>query len=102
MYAVIKTGGKQYKVAEGEVIYIEKLDAAEGSEVSFEVVAGQDEKQFYVGAPTVASAKVTAKVLKNGRAKKLTVFTYKPKKGCKRKLGHRQLYSKVQIKKISF
>ena len=102
MYAVIKTGGKQYKVSEGEAIYIEKLDLAEGSEVEFEVVAGHDGKRFHVGSPLVESAKVTGKVLKNGKAKKVTVFTYKPKKGSKRKLGHRQMYTKVQIEKISF
>ena len=102
MYAVIKTGGKQYKVSEGEAIYIEKLDLAEGGEVEFEVVAGHDGKSFHVGSPLVESAKVTGKVLKNGKAKKVTVFTYKPKKGSKRKLGHRQMYTKVQIEKISF
>lgn len=102
MYAVIKTGGKQYKVSEGEAIYIEKLDLAEGSEVEFEVVAGHDGKSFHVGSPLVESAKVTGKVLKNGKAKKVTVFTYKPKKGSKRKLGHRQMYTKVQIEKINF
>ena len=102
MYAVIKTGGKQYKVSEGEAIYIEKLDLAEGSEVEFEVVAGHDGKSFHVGSPLVESAKVTGKVLKHGKAKKVTVFTYKPKKGSKRKLGHRQMYTKVQIEKISF
>lgn len=102
MYAVIKTGGKQYKVSEGEAIYIEKLDLAEGSEVEFEVVAGHDGKSFHVGSPLVESAKVTGKVLKNGKARKVTVFTYKPKKGSKRKLGHRQMYTKVQIEKISF
>ena len=102
MYAVIKTGGKQYKVSEGEAIYLEKLDLAEGSEVEFEVVAGHDGKSFHVGSPLVESAKVTGKVLKNCKAKKVTVFTYKPKKGSKRKLGHRQMYTKVQIEKISF
>lgn len=102
MYAVIKTGGKQYKVAENEVIYIEKLDVFEGSNVDFEVVAGQDDKGFYIGNTLPRSAKVTGTVLKNGKAKKVTVFTYKPKKGCKSKMGHRQMYSKVQIQKISF
>lgn len=102
MYAVIKTGGKQYKVSEGQEIYIEKLDVAEGSEVEFEIVAGHDGKKFYVGNPLLTKAKVSGKVLKNGKAKKITVFTYKPKKGCKRKLGHRQIYTKVQIEKISF
>lgn len=102
MYAVIKTGGKQYKVAENDTIYIEKLDVSEGSNVDFEVVAGQDDKGFYIGNALPSSAKVTGTVLKNGKAKKVTVFTYKPKKGCKRKMGHRQMYSKVQIQKISF
>ncbi len=102
MYAVIKTGGKQYKVSESDVIYIEKLDLAEGSEVEFEVVAGHDGKSLKVGTPLVDSAKVVGKVLKNGKAKKITVFTYKPKKSSKRKLGHRQMYTKVQIEKISF
>ncbi len=102
MYAVIKTGGKQYKVSVGDVIYVEKLDAVENTEVSFEVIAGQDEKGFHVGNPVISSASVSGKILKNGKGKKITVFTYKPKKSCKRKLGHRQLYSKVQIEKISF
>jgi len=102
MYAVIKTGGKQYKVSEGQEIYIEKLDLAEGTEVDFEVVAGHDDSKFHIGAPIVQGAKVVGKVLKNGKAKKITVFTYKPKKGSKRKLGHRQMYTKVQIEKISF
>ncbi len=102
MYAVIKTGGKQYKVSVGDIIYVEKLDAVENTEVNFEVIAGQDEKGFYVGNPVIDFAVVSGKVLKNGKGKKITVFTYKPKKSCKRKLGHRQLYSKVQIEKISF
>ena len=102
MYAVIKTGGKQYKVSENDVIYIEKLDVSEGSNINFEIVAGQDDKGFYIGNTLPNSAKVTGTVLKNGKAKKVTVFTYKPKKGCKRKMGHRQMYSKVQIQKISF
>lgn len=101
MYAVIKTGGKQYKVSENDVIYIEKLDLAEGSKVNFEVVAGHNGKSLEVGNPILSSASVTGKVLKNGKAKKITVFTYKPKKSSKRKLGHRQMYTKVQIEKIS-
>jgi len=102
MYAVIKTGGKQYKVSVGDVIYIEKLDVSENSEVNFEVVAGQDDKGFYVGNPVLNTAKVSGKVVKNGKGKKITVFTYKPKKSCKRKMGHRQCYSKVQIESINF
>ena len=102
MYAVIKTGGKQYKVSEGDIIYVEKLDISEDSDVNFEIVAGQDDNGFYFGNSIPNSAKVLGKVLKNGKSKKITVLTYKPKKGCKRKMGHRQIYSKVQIQKISF
>ena len=102
MYAIIVTGGKQYKVSQGDVIYIEKLDESEGTVVDFKVIAGQDEQGFHVGNPDLDSAKVSGKVLKNGKAKKITVFTYKPKKGYKRKLGHRQLYTKVEIETINF
>ena len=102
MYAIIETGGKQYKVSVGDVIYVEKLSETEDSTVEFKVIAGQDEKGFYVGNPELGSAKVTGKVLKVGKAKKVTVFTYKPKKSCKRKMGHRQWYTKVQIESINF
>ena len=95
MYAVIETGGKQYKVSNGDTIYVEKLDAAEESTVDFKVVDG-----FKVGTPYVEGAKVSGKVLKNGKGKKITVFTYKPKKSEKRKMGHRQPYTKVQIEAI--
>lgn len=102
MYAVIETGGKQYKVTEGDVIFVEKLTADEGAEVVFDKVLvcgeGSDVK---VGAPTVDGAKVTGKVLKNGKAKKIYVMTYKPKKNEKRKMGHRQPYTKVEIAKIN-
>ena len=101
MYAIIETGGKQYKVSQGDVIYVEKLDEVEGNSVDFKVIAGQDEKGLHVGSE-IASAKVTGKVLKIGKAKKITVFTYKPKKSCKRKLGHRQFYTKVEIESIKF
>ena len=102
MYAIIETGGKQYKVSVGDVIYIEKLDELEESNVEFTVIAGQDEKGFHFGTPDLVSANVVGKVLKNGKSKKVTVFTYKPKKSCKRKMGHRQWYTKVQIESISF
>lgn len=102
MYAIIETGGKQYKVSPGDIIYIEKLDEAEGSVVDFNVIASQDEKGFHYKTSELISAKVSGKVIKNGKAKKITVFTYKPKKGCKRKLGHRQLYTKVEIESINF
>ena len=102
MYAVVRTGGKQYKVSVGDIIYVEKLDASENTEVNFEVVAGQDDNGFYIGNPVLGTAKVSGKIVKNGKSKKITVFTYKPKKSCKRKMGHRQCYSKVQIENISF
>ena len=101
MYAVIETGGKQYKVQNGDVIYIEKLAAVEDTTVNFQVVALGGEDGLKVGAPFVEGANVTGKVLKNGKAKKITVFTYKPKKNEKRKLGHRQPYTKVQIEAIN-
>lgn len=101
MYAVIVTGGKQYKVSEGDVLYIEKLDAEADSEITFdEVLAVSNEKGFKAGKDCAKSA-VKAKVLKNGKGKKITVFTYKPKKNEKRKMGHRQPYTKVEITKIN-
>ena len=100
MYAVIETGWKQYKVEKGDVIFVEKLSAEEESNVDFKVVAINDGKGLTVGAPYVDSAKVSGKVLKNGKAKKITVFTYKPKKNEKRKMGHRQPYTKVEIEEI--
>lgn len=102
MYAIIKTGGKQYRVNEGDVLFIEKLEAEEGKSVTFdEIIAVGKDDGLVVGTPTVQGAKVTAKVVKNGKAKKITVFTYRPKKGSKRKMGHRQPYTKVQIEKIT-
>lgn len=102
MFAIIKTGGKQYKVSEGDVIFVEKLDVAEGDKITFDsVLAVSDADGVKVGAPTVNGATVTANVLKNGKAKKIYVMTYKAKKNEKRKIGHRQPYTKVQIEKIS-
>ena len=98
MYAIIVTGGKQYKVEAGEAVFIEKLDVEAGDEVTFDKVAavGKDDG-IVVGAPYVEGATVTAKVEKNGKGKKVTVFTYKSKKNEKRKKGHRQPYTKVEI-----
>ena len=98
MYAVIVTGGKQYRVCEGDVIYVEKLDAKEGDTVEFDnvLVVGGD-KTVKVGTPNVEGATVSGKVIKHGKAKKVTVFTYRPKKNSKRKLGHRQQFTKVEI-----
>ena len=101
MYAVFVTGGKQYKVSEGDTIFVEKLDLEENAEVSFDnvLVVGKEDGAV-VGAPVVEGAKVNAKVLKNGKGKKVTVFTYRPKKDSKRKMGHRQPYTKLEITSI--
>ena len=101
MFAVIETGGKQYKVQNGDVIYVEKLAQEENSEVKFQVVALGGENGLKIGTPYVEGASVTGKVLKNGKGKKITVFTYRPKKGSKRKMGHRQPYTKVEISAIN-
>ncbi len=101
MYAVIQTGGKQYKVQVGDVLYVEKLSAEADEVVKFDtVLAFEDENGIQVGTPTL-DIPVEAKVLKNGKAKKITVFTYKPKKNEKRKLGHRQPYTKIEITSIN-
>ena len=101
MFAVIETGGKQYKVQNGDVIYVEKLAQEENSEVKFQVVALGGENGLKIGTPYVEGASVTGKVLKNGKGKKITVYTYRPKKGSKRKMGHRQPYTKVEISAIN-
>ena len=101
MYAIMETGGKQYKVQSGDVLFIEKLDAAEGEKVVFDqVLAIQNDKGLKTGAPYLKGATVTATVLKNGKGKKIRVFTYRPKKGSKRAMGHRQPYTKVEINDI--
>ena len=102
MYAVIVTGGKQYKVENGDIIYVEKLDAEDNAEVTFDkVLAVGTDDGIKTGAPYVDGAAVKAKVLKTGKGKKVTVFTYKPKKNEKRKMGHRQPYTKVEISAIN-
>ena len=101
MYAVIETGGKQYKVEAGQELYIEKLNVEADDKVVFaKVLAVGGDDGIKVGSPYVKGAKVNAKVIKNGKAKKVTVFTYKPKKNEKRKMGHRQPYTKVSITDI--
>ena len=100
--AVLVTGGKQYTVAEGDVIYVEKLNAEADATVTFDqVLAVVDGENSKFGAPVVAGASVEAKVLKNGKAKKVVVFKYRPKKDSKSIRGHRQPYTKVQIEKIA-
>ena len=101
MYAIIATGGKQYKVSEGDIITIEKLGVEAGEKVTFDqvlVVGGDDLK---VGDPTVAGATVEASVVENGKAKKVIVYKYKRKTGYHKKNGHRQAYTKVKIEKIN-
>jgi len=102
MYAVLVTGGKQYRVQEGDVIYVEKLDGEIESTVEIDniLVVSKDEG-LTVGKPVVEGAKVVAKVLAQGKAKKIIVFKYKRKKDYRRKQGHRQPYTKLQIEKIN-
>ena len=98
MQAIIVTGGKQYNVKEGDVIFVEKLGVEADETVTFDqVLAVVDGANSTFGAPTIAGANVEAKVLKNGKAKKIVVMTYRPKKDSKRKMGHRQPYTKVEI-----
>ncbi len=102
MKAVIVTGGKQYTVSEGDVLYIEKLNVEAEDTVKFDqVLAVLDGENSKIGAPVVEGATVEAKVVKNGKAKKIIVFKYKSKKGYKKKQGHRQPYTKVEITKIA-
>ena len=102
MKAVIVTGGKQYTVAEGDVLYIEKLEVEAEATVKFEqVLAVLDGENSKVGTPVVEGACVEAKVVKNGKGKKIHVLRYKAKKGEKKKIGHRQPYTKVEITKIA-
>jgi large subunit ribosomal protein L21 len=97
MFAIIETGGKQYRVQENDVLYIEKLDAEENSEVVFDKVLMLGDK---IGSPYVKGAKVKALVEKQGKQKKIIVYKYKPKKNYHKKQGHRQPYTKVQITAI--
>ena len=101
MYAIIETGGKQYKVQQGDVLYIEKLSAADGESVTFDrVLAVSKDGSLVAGTPVVAGATVTGKVEKHGKGAKITVYKYRPKKNYRRKQGHRQPYTKVTIESI--
>ncbi len=100
MFAVIETGGKQYKVNEGDVVFVEKLGVEAGDKVTFKVLALSNGEKFYVGAPYVEGASVEGSVVKNGKSKKIEIIKYKSKKNEKKKIGHRQPYTKVQIDKI--
>ena len=101
MYAIIATGGKQYKVSEGDIITIEKLGVDAGEKVKFDQVLAIGGDSLKVGTPTVDGATVEASVLKEGRAKKVIVYKYKPKKGYHKKNGHRQPFTQVKIEKIN-
>ena len=102
MYAIVKTGGKQYKVAQGDVLFVEKLEANEGDVVPLDqVLAVAGENGLTVGAPVVEGATVTAKVVAQGKAKKVIVYKYKAKKDYRRKQGHRQPYTKLVIESIN-
>lgn len=101
MFAVIKTGGKQYRVQEGDVIYVEKLNAKVDSSVKFDVLLMGEGNDLTVGTPVVEGASVEGRVLAQDKAKKIVVFKYKSKKTYRKTNGHRQPFTKVEIKKIS-
>ena len=101
MYAIIKTGGKQYKVAEGDEVIVEKLEVAEGESVTFEeVLTIVDGENVKIGTPKVEGAKVSGKVVKNGKGPKIRIFKFKHKTNYRRRAGHRQPFTKVKIEKI--
>ena len=101
MYAIIAAGGKQYKVSEGDVIRVEKIEAAEGESYEFDQVLAVSDGELTVGTPTVEGAKVTATVLGEGKGKKVIVYKYKRKSGYHRKNGHRQPYTELKIESIA-
>ena len=102
MFAIVETGGKQYKVSKGTVLRVEKLDAAVGDEVVFDKVLAVDmDGDFKVGTPYLPGAQVKAKVLNQGKSKKILVFKYKPKKNYRRLKGHRQLFTEVIVEEIT-
>ena len=101
MYAIIATGGKQYKVSEGDIITIEKLGVEAGEKVTFDQVLAVNNGEMIIGTPTVAGATVSATVMGEGRAKKVIVYKYKRKTGYHKKNGHRQSYTELKIEKIN-
>ena len=101
MYAIIATGGKQYKVAEGDIINVEKLGVAAGEAVTFDQVLAVNNGELAIGCPTVEGATVSATVVKEGKAKKVIVYKYKRKSGYHKKNGHRQLFTEIKIDKIN-
>ncbi len=101
MYAIIETGGKQYRVTEGDEIFVEKLGKYDGEQITFDKVLIVEGEKLVTGTPFISGASVTGTVVKSGKSKKITVFTYKAKKNVHRKLGHRQPYTKVKIDSIT-
>ena len=101
MYAIIRTGGKQYNVSVGDEVLVEKLNAEVGEEVSFEVLMLADDSGIKIGTPVVEGVSAKAEVVEHGKGKKVIVFKYKPKKNYRRKQGHRQPYTKVVIETIA-
>jgi large subunit ribosomal protein L21 len=102
MYVVFETGGKQYKASEGDILFVEKLDAANEETITFDQVkVVSKDGEVVIGTPVVEGASVSAKVIKTGKAKKIIVYKMKPKKNYRRKQGHRQPYTKIQIEKIN-
>lgn len=102
MFAVIKTGGKQYRVTEGDMLYVEKLGLDDGATLTIDqVLSVENGDEFSFGTPFVAGASVEAMVVKNGKGKKIRIFKYKAKKNYRRRQGHRQPYTKIQINKIN-
>lgn len=101
MYAVIQTGGKQYKVAEGEILKVEKLAGEAGDKLTLDqVLMVKDENGIKIGAPLLTGARITVEVIEQGRSKKIIVYKYKKRKNYRRKQGHRQSYTKIKIEKI--
>ena len=101
MYAIISAGNKQYRVSQGETIYIDKVNQEDGSTISFDVLMVENNGEIKVGNPTVAGAKVEGKVLGQVKGEKITIYKYKSKKNYHRKAGHRQPYTKVEITAIN-
>ncbi|MEY8337271.1 50S ribosomal protein L21 [Lachnospiraceae bacterium 62-35] len=101
MYAIIATGGKQYRVSEGDIIMVEKLNNEVGETITFDQVLAVNNGELSIGCPTVEGATVTASVTKQGKGKKIIVYKYKRKTGYHKKNGHRQLYTQVKIEKIN-
>lgn len=101
MYAVFETGGKQYKASKGDVVFVEKLDAEVGKSVSFDALVVSDGDNVMIGTPAVKGAKVKAKVIAHGKEKKVVVFKYKPKDNYRKKQGHRQPFTKIEITGIT-